>query len=90
MGEWVNERWRWKLKRRKNLFSWEEEPLRLLLEVVEPMHIIKEEDSWSFIIVGEFTVRSMYSYLYNNLYLLSPFAVNSIGIVAKVWGVGLR
>jgi hypothetical protein len=86
MGEWVNERWRWKLKRRKNLFSWEEEPLRLLVEVVEQMPIIKEEDSWSFIIVGEFTARSMYSYLYNKLYLLSSFGVNSIGIVAKVWG----
>jgi hypothetical protein len=56
------------------------------VEVVEQMPIIKEEDSWSFIIVGEFTARSMYSYLYNKLYLLSSFGVNSIEIVAKVWG----
>jgi hypothetical protein len=64
MGEWSNDIWHWKLEWRRSFFNWEEESLSELMELITPAPITKEEDSWSYIDGGIFTVRYMYFYLY--------------------------
>jgi hypothetical protein len=84
MGRWDIEQWHWKLEWRRIFFSRELEPFRLLMELMHSVPLKFEEDSWSFIIGGDFTVRAIYSLLYNKFVLPPSFGPSSFDIT-NVW-----
>ncbi|GAU32090.1 hypothetical protein TSUD_152950 [Trifolium subterraneum] len=70
---------------RRNFFTWEYELFNHLMEVIMPVPITKEDDSWSFIDGGMFTVRYMYFYLYKKLFPPSPLLLGSVGVFTRIW-----
>jgi hypothetical protein len=85
MGEWINETWQWKLDWRRRFFIREEESVKHLMEIIKLAPITKEEDSWSYIDGGMFTVRHMYLFLYKKFFPPSTLVVNLIGVLSRIW-----
>jgi hypothetical protein len=83
---WGNDRWCWKLQWRRQFFLWEEELFKELLDLIALVPITKETDSWSFQLEEQFSVSSLYLYLYNRFIPPSNSGLNSLGMIAKVWG----
>jgi hypothetical protein len=69
-------------------FLWEEELHRELLDLIALVTITKAMDSWSFELGDQFSVFALYLFLYNKFIPLSNSGLNSMGTIAKVWGIG--
>jgi uncharacterized membrane protein len=67
-------------------FLWEDRLHKKLLEAIIPVPISKAVDSWSFELGSTFSVSSLYMYLYKTFLPPSPYGLNSIETIAKVWG----
>ncbi|MCI07352.1 putative ribonuclease H protein, partial [Trifolium medium] len=86
MGEWVNDKWIWHIKWRRIFFTWEEELDRNLWNLIDVVVITKEPDSWSYANGGMYTVSANYLYLYKKFRPSSTLGLESIAVVAQVWG----
>jgi hypothetical protein len=71
-------------------FLWEDRLHKKLLEAIIPVPISKAVDSWSFELGSTFSVSSLYMYLYKTFLPPSPYGLNSIETIAKVWGTWRR
>ncbi|GAU42370.1 hypothetical protein TSUD_350360 [Trifolium subterraneum] len=82
----MDERWHWNFKWRRNFFVWEEELYRHLLEVIASVPITKALHSWVFALGGQFSISSLYTFLYKKFLPPSPTSLVTKRTVAKVWG----
>jgi hypothetical protein len=59
----------WSFSWRRNLFRWEENLVSNLLDLLEPVNFSLEDDSWRWLVgdEGEFSVKSSYNYLVEEL-----------------------
>jgi hypothetical protein len=65
LGEWRNDEWVWKFKWRRRLFTWEDDLLAQLMELIGHANLSPLQDSWACAIGGdgEYAVKDGYCFL---------------------------
>jgi hypothetical protein len=91
MGRWVDGMWRWDLRWRRHFFVWEENLMQHLMVSLSHKTITVEDDSWRWIpgTEEEFSVKSMYVFLENNLLNHAPRSRMELFAFKYIWKCGV-
>jgi hypothetical protein len=78
MGGWINGVWRWGFRWRRVFFSWEEDLLRELYDIINPLVINNDDDRWVWVpnATDGFSVKSTYETI--DILLLPRIALTPI------------
>jgi hypothetical protein len=77
----------WAFSWRRNLFHWEEERVEALVELLESVTLTEEDDVWRWLPdeKGEFSVKSSYCYLVEELEAAGEEEVGLVNVLSHIW-----
>lgn len=86
-GGWVDGVWSWRLVWRRNLFVWEEDLVRDLLLLLQPLILNSDANRWEWVgdVSGVYSVRSAYACLTEESLIASGFSDDQMAILGRLW-----